>query len=573
MNDGDATVANPEATSPAPTNTTTTQSSTAARSSGSTLVAGYGPKGERKTGPWIIGETLGEGGFSKVRVGIHETTGQRVALKLFKTEASRIPANLKKQVEAEINAMSKFNHPNIIKLIEFDTNAQYLKRNGNVVNVILFILELVTGGELFEFLSSTGAFEEAYARTYFHQLIEGLEYCHKMGYAHRDLKPENILLDSDFKLKIADFGFAKAIGDHGQMTSSCGTPMYMAPEMTMHRPYQGTISDIWACGVVLFIMLAGFPPFHAASTTDWWYHKLANNRHSVFWMAHCRNAYFSEAAKDLINKILCVDPTQRISIEGIKAHKWYNGPTIPEATLKRELSTRKQKVDEARQRKELEKRQARMQAQATSSDDGGGVALRDGALDDEVLPGFKLLTVKDMMMLADDVKEGANESGSASLDATGDALSDLLSELAVSTKSESSVSSALPLVSDTKEDVDGFPLPSTDAPSPSTFAVAANYELSSSLPPAETYLHVARFLKAYNVAAKPSGAPFEIACSLSGNVDSQVDAVIQVCSPPNDTSSSSSAKSIIQFRRRMLPSIKFRTFFAKASAGLGAIAI
>ena len=241
----------------------------------------------RKMGPWIVGETLGEGGFSKVRVGTHEVTGQKVALKLLKTDALKLSASVRKQVEAEVAVLSELKHSNVLRLVAVDWEAKYTKRNGTVVPVILVVLELITGGELFEFLSSTGCFEEATARSYFHQLVAGVAHCHSHGIVHRDLKPENLLLDgSNFALKLADFGFAARMeaATGGLLYTNCGTPTYMAPEMFVRgRGYAPMPCDVWAMGVILFIMLAGFPPFQQPSASDWWFQKLVQGKYSLFW--------------------------------------------------------------------------------------------------------------------------------------------------------------------------------------------------------------------------------------------------------------------------------------------------
>ena len=134
---------------------------------------------------YFIFHTLGKGGFSKVKLGIHETTKERVGLKLLKKD--RVSGNIRKQVERELTAMAKIQHENVIRLKEVEWNALYPKKNGTKVEVILVVLELATGGELFEYLSFTGLFEENIARTYFRQLIDGVSYCHSKGIAHRDL--------------------------------------------------------------------------------------------------------------------------------------------------------------------------------------------------------------------------------------------------------------------------------------------------------------------------------------------------------------------------------------------------
>jgi serine/threonine protein kinase len=237
----------------------------------------------------------------------------------------------------------------VISLLEVDWEAQYIRRDGQVVDVVLIVLELAEGGDLFEYLAITGAFDELIARTFFHQLCDALCACHKAGVSHRDLKPENLLLDDSYQLKVSDFGMAKVFDD--MMTNdvthtSCGTDTYMAPEVNKVSTsgYSGTGVDIWAAGVVLFIMIAGYPPFQKPDTSDWWFNKLVVGRNDLFWKAHLRSATFSSEAQDLINAILMPDPAKRASLADIMQHPWYTGKTLSKSELKEQLQSRKLKV-------------------------------------------------------------------------------------------------------------------------------------------------------------------------------------------------------------------------------------
>lgn len=293
-------------------------------------------------GKWVVGRVLGEGGFSEVRLGEHKKTGEKVALKILEIKSGDTVNSLeRKQVESEINAMKKIQHKNVIQMKDFDLTMTFRKKN-----VILVVLELASGGELFEYLSFTGAFEEPIARSYFHQLMEGLHAAHSKRIVHRDLKPENLLMDSKFQLKIADFGFAHTMKSSNLYTE-CGTTGYMAPEMfnTKSKGYDGYLTDVWACGVILFIMIAGFPPYQKPSKTDWWFDKLVKKKYDRFWAAHCRTAYFSDSAKDLINKMFNVRPEGRISVGDIMKSRWYAGDILSESELTKTLAARKKIVD------------------------------------------------------------------------------------------------------------------------------------------------------------------------------------------------------------------------------------
>lgn len=192
------------------------------------------------------------------------------------------------------------------------------------------VLELASGGELFDFIANSGRFEEPIARYYFKQLLEGLDYCHNMGIAHRDLKPENILLDSQFNLKIADFGFAAPVegkDGSGNLTTKLGTLNYMAPEIHLKQPYQGKSVDLFAAAIILFIMVSQHPPFTTAQPQDPFYRCLAASRADIFWKTHCKSksngdAFFSEDFKDIVQAMMQLDPAHRPSILEVEAHPW-----------------------------------------------------------------------------------------------------------------------------------------------------------------------------------------------------------------------------------------------------------
>eukprot|EP00475_Leptophrys_vorax_P013254 TRINITY_DN1961_c0_g1_i1.p1 TRINITY_DN1961_c0_g1~~TRINITY_DN1961_c0_g1_i1.p1 ORF type:complete len:509 (-),score=167.97 TRINITY_DN1961_c0_g1_i1:108-1634(-) len=311
----------------------------------------------REIGNYVLGDTLGEGGFARVKLGTNKVTGEKVALKVLAKKNLDESSTEFKQVKREIDALTLLNHPNILRMHEADWNAVYPKADGGTQDVLLVVLELAGGGELFDFLSFTGCFDERVARTYFHQLIAGLKECQANGIAHRDLKPENLLLNKDFVLKIADFGFAHFGNPDGKhtMRTECGTRGYMAPEVLGGKSYDAS-ADIFSAGVILFIMLAGFPPFQYATKQDWWYNKIMTDKHSLFWKAHERTAYFSDSAKDLVNKILSYDPSKRITIEQIEEHEWFKGPTLSGEELKEDLASRKEQVDREKRKEKANKR-------------------------------------------------------------------------------------------------------------------------------------------------------------------------------------------------------------------------
>lgn len=216
------------------------------------------------------------------------------------------------------------------------------------------VLELATGGEFFDYIATGGAFPENIARFYFRQLIDALDYVHTRGAVHRDLKPENLLFDANYNLKVADFGFAAPVdGRDGQgyLRTKLGTESYMAPEINMKRAYSGASVDLFASGIILFIMLTQHPPFTKAIPDDPYYKLICISKLDVFWKAHARNkpggeAFFSANFMDLISNMLQYEPEKRLTMEQVKAHPWYNDSNC--ATLEevqQEFLRRKVAVD------------------------------------------------------------------------------------------------------------------------------------------------------------------------------------------------------------------------------------
>lgn len=224
------------------------------------------------------------------------------------------------------------------------------------------VLQLASGGEVFDFLATTGRFSEQVSRYYFRQLIEALDHCHSQGYAHRDLKPENLLFDEQYNLLLADFGFAVAMSGRdgsGKLRTILGTDNYMAPEIHSKAPYIGSSVDLFAAGIILFIFYTGHPPFNHAKATDSYFNLICMNNHEKFWNYHSKKKpnglnFFSPQFISLINAMLAFDPTQRLSIAEIKAHPWYNGEVPTHAEIVEEFTKRKQKVDEENEKKKRE---------------------------------------------------------------------------------------------------------------------------------------------------------------------------------------------------------------------------
>ncbi|CAN6442379.1 unnamed protein product [Victoria cruziana] len=244
----------------------------------------------RKVGKYEVGRTVGEGTFAKVKFAKNTETGEGVAMKVL-AKSSILKHKMVDQIKREISIMKLVRHPNIVRLHE--VLASQTK--------IYIILEFITGGELFDKIVHQGRLSERESRRYFQQIIDAVEYCHKKGVYHRDLKPENLLLDSQGNLKISDFGLS-ALRRQGVelLHTTCGTPNYVAPEVLSHKGYDGSAADVWSCGVILYVLMAGYLPFNETDLPTL-YKKINAAEFSC-------PSWFSSEATALIQKILDPDP-------------------------------------------------------------------------------------------------------------------------------------------------------------------------------------------------------------------------------------------------------------------------
>lgn len=261
--------------------------------------------GMKKVGKYEVGRTIGEGTFAKVKFARNMETGESVAMKVIEKSAI-LKHKMVNQIKREISIMKIVRHPYIVRLHEVLSSK----------SKIYIILEFITGGELFDKIVHQGKLHESESRRYFQQLIDAVDYCHSKGVYHRDLKPENLLLDSQGKLKVSDFGLSalQRQGD-GLLHTTCGTPNYLAPEVLSHQGYDGSAADVWSCGVILYVLMAGFLPFEEIDLPTL-YRKISAAEFSC-------PSWFSAGAKSLIHRILDPNPKTRISIEGIKNDAWF----------------------------------------------------------------------------------------------------------------------------------------------------------------------------------------------------------------------------------------------------------
>ncbi|KAE9598923.1 hypothetical protein Lal_00022583 [Lupinus albus] len=257
-------------------------------------------------GRFEIGKLLGQGTFAKVYYATNIKTGEGVAIKVIDKEKI-LKGGLVAHIKREISIMHRVRHPNIVQL--FEVMATKSK--------IYFVMEYVRGGELFNKVSK-GRLKEEVARKYFQQLISAVEFCHARGVYHRDIKPENLLVDENGNLKVSDFGLS-AVSDQIRQDelfhTFCGTPAYVAPEVLSSRGYDGAKVDIWSCGVVLFVLMAGYLPFNDKNI-------MAMYRRIYRGDFRCPR-WFSPHLSKFLALLLVTKPESRIGIPEIMKNKWF----------------------------------------------------------------------------------------------------------------------------------------------------------------------------------------------------------------------------------------------------------
>ena len=262
-----------------------------------------GSKGLERLGQYNVVKTLGEGSFGKVKLAIHQSTGQKVALKII-SRRKLVTRDMAGRIEREIQYLQLLRHPHIIKLFTVITMP------GEIVMVLEY-----AGGELFDYIVKNGKMAEDKARKFFQQIVCAVEYCHRHKIVHRDLKPENLLLDEQLNVKIADFGLSNIMTDGNFLKTSCGSPNYAAPEVISGKLYAGPEVDVWSCGVILYVLLVGRLPFDDEYIPAL-FKKIAQGNYMV-------PSYLSSGAVRLIRKMLQVNPMQRITIQEIRQDPWF----------------------------------------------------------------------------------------------------------------------------------------------------------------------------------------------------------------------------------------------------------
>ena len=332
-------------------------------------------------GNYLLLQTLGEGEFGKVKLGVHKEWGEEVAVKLIKRDkvandaaplhlddsAQKDPAKMSK-VEREIQVLKDVRHPNIVRLYEVIESDRYIG----------IVLEYASGGELFDHILAHKYLKEEHACRLFAQLISGVSYLHHKKIVHRDLKLENLLLDRNRNVIITDFGFANNF-EHKRndlMATSCGSPCYAAPELVVQDGlYAGSAVDVWSCGVILYAMLAGYLPFDDdPANPD------GDNINLLYKYILATPLSFPEyitaQPRDLLSKMLVPDPTRRATLEQVMQHSWlrhyrelfkFSVDDLERAAMEQQTKKRQMYRQQMMYQQQLQEQQRRQQMERSQS--------------------------------------------------------------------------------------------------------------------------------------------------------------------------------------------------------------
>jgi len=301
-------------------------------------------------------ETLGKGSFGTVKKARNQKTGATFAMKfIFRNEHYR-----KDVVVREIQAMQKVRSPYVVRLHAYSMNVHYPSESG-FRNASLMVMEYAPGGDLYELLFYSHAMEEKLGRTYFHQICDGLLAIHAAGVIHRDLKPQNILVDSNFCLKITDFGHSVIVANPRAVLagSHFGTKGFRAPEVVLGREYTRSC-DVFSLGVILFNIITHRMPFRSACVQDSYYYLIARNTRddwNTFWNINKSPA--TPELRSLLEGLLCYQPRHRFSLKQVQEHPWYIQETYPDSALKElmwktHLAAHEKKLNDPNRAKRLE---------------------------------------------------------------------------------------------------------------------------------------------------------------------------------------------------------------------------
>ncbi|XP_018548720.1 serine/threonine-protein kinase Chk2 isoform X2 [Lates calcarifer] len=263
---------------------------------------------------YLLTQRIGTGVCGEVKLAFERSTCKEYAVKIINKKNFKSEGTAIRNAKTEIEILQRIDHPCLIKTEDFyQTEDSYY-----------IVLELMEGGELFHRVKSKQQLSESTAKLYFYQMLRAVQYLHSNGIIHRDLKPENVLLSSQDDVclvKVTDFNQSRILEEAALMRTLCGTPSYLAPEVFTHASTTGygLAVDAWSLGVLLFVCLGGYPPFHESFGRQSVRDQIIRGE---FTMVQSKWRHVSDQAKDVVRKLLVVDPSQRMSIEEALQHPW-----------------------------------------------------------------------------------------------------------------------------------------------------------------------------------------------------------------------------------------------------------
>ncbi|XP_046842784.1 serine/threonine-protein kinase NIM1-like isoform X2 [Xenia sp. Carnegie-2017] len=263
----------------------------------------------KRIGFYSLREDLGSGNFSRVKMGVHTLTKDKVAVKIY--NKLKLDAKTQRFLSREISSMEKLHHPNTVRLYEVI----------ETFSKLYLIMEFANGGELSSKISTEGKLSQKTTKRIFCQIVAALDHMHKKNIIHRDLKAENVFISGLCVVKVGDFGFSTCASFDTALTTFCGSPPYAAPELFKDDYYLGPYVDIWALGILLYFMVTGVMPFRAET--------VGKLKKSILNGLYIMPDFLPDNCKYLIRKILQLIPKNRFTLEQIKRCKWLQGETFP----------------------------------------------------------------------------------------------------------------------------------------------------------------------------------------------------------------------------------------------------